>query len=318
MTAVSSVEVARADPQLAVRGAEPLVADRGGPLAGAARRAGGRPATSTATRRRRCPSRAFTRGVWEELELVNLIRERLAQWREQSYPGVTRTTLELLRHWRREGGSSGSSSRSSRRPRRSSSSPRRAATCSRGSTSRPTTGRRASAATPARWRPARGKTTVMAMLIAWSILNKVAARGDARFSDVVLVVCPNVTIRNRLARARPERGRGIDLPDARPRPAAPDAAAPQGPRARQELARVRAQGDERRREGAAQRRARDDPLDDQDRREDDLGPRRALHDREGARARGARRADCGSSRTGGRRRRRCSSRRRATSRATRR
>ena len=48
-----------------------------------------------------------------------------------------------------------------------------------------------------------GKTTVMGMLAAWSILNKVNDRGDARFSDVVLVVCPNVTIRDRLARTRP-------------------------------------------------------------------------------------------------------------------
>ena len=32
-----------------------------------------------------------------------------------------------------------------------------------------------------------GKTTVMALLAAWSILNKVQARGDGRFSDVVLV-----------------------------------------------------------------------------------------------------------------------------------
>ena len=50
-----------------------------------------------------------------------------------------------------------------------------------------------------------GKTTVMAMLAAWSILNKVAARGDSRFSDVVLVVCPNVTIRERLAELDPNR-----------------------------------------------------------------------------------------------------------------
>ncbi|MBI3736153.1 DEAD/DEAH box helicase family protein [Candidatus Sumerlaeota bacterium] len=51
-----------------------------------------------------------------------------------------------------------------------------------------------------------GKTTVMGMLAAWSILNKVNSRGDARFSDVVLVVCPNVTIRNRLAELDPEHG----------------------------------------------------------------------------------------------------------------
>jgi type III restriction enzyme len=35
------------------------------------------------------------RGAWQELELANLIRERLAQWREAGYPGATRTTLDL-------------------------------------------------------------------------------------------------------------------------------------------------------------------------------------------------------------------------------
>ena len=51
-----------------------------------------------------------------------------------------------------------------------------------------------------------GKTTVMGMIAAWSILNKVADRGDARFSDVVLVVCPNVTVRNRLEELKPQGG----------------------------------------------------------------------------------------------------------------
>src|SRR5919109_1569953 len=51
-----------------------------------------------------------------------------------------------------------------------------------------------------------GKTTVMGMLAAWSILNKVNNRSDARFSDVVLVVCPNVTIRNRLQELDPANG----------------------------------------------------------------------------------------------------------------
>jgi type III restriction enzyme len=51
-----------------------------------------------------------------------------------------------------------------------------------------------------------GKTTVMGMLAAWSILNKVNDRGNARFSDVVLIVCPNVTIRDRLRELDPEGG----------------------------------------------------------------------------------------------------------------
>jgi type III restriction enzyme len=51
-----------------------------------------------------------------------------------------------------------------------------------------------------------GKTTVMGMLAAWSILNKVNDRSNATFSDVVLIVCPNVTIRSRLNELDPERG----------------------------------------------------------------------------------------------------------------
>ena len=51
-----------------------------------------------------------------------------------------------------------------------------------------------------------GKTTVMGMVAACSILNKVNDRSDGRFSDAVLVVCPNVTIRDRLRELDPERG----------------------------------------------------------------------------------------------------------------
>ena len=43
-----------------------------------------------------------------------------------------------------------------------------------------------------------GKTVVMAMLIAWHTLNKVANRRDKRFSDAFLIVTPGVTIRERL------------------------------------------------------------------------------------------------------------------------
>jgi type III restriction enzyme len=41
-------------------------------------------------------------GYHIELKRVNLIRERLDSWRKQGWPGVTRTTRELLVHWRRE------------------------------------------------------------------------------------------------------------------------------------------------------------------------------------------------------------------------
>ena len=43
-----------------------------------------------------------------------------------------------------------------------------------------------------------GKTVVMAMLIAWQTLNKLANRQDGRFSDTFLIITPGITIRDRL------------------------------------------------------------------------------------------------------------------------
>lgn len=43
-----------------------------------------------------------------------------------------------------------------------------------------------------------GKTVVMAMLIAWHTLNKIANAQDARFADAFLIVTPGITIRDRL------------------------------------------------------------------------------------------------------------------------
>jgi type III restriction enzyme len=144
----------------------------------------------------------FTRGDWVELELVNRIRERLTEWRGAGYPGVTRSTLELLDYWRREGRDTRlffpqieaaetiiflTEARADLRqgieiPREESSSFTRLA-CKMATGS--------------------GKTMVMGMLAAWSILNKVSNRADSRFSDVVLVVAPNVTIHNRLRELDP-------------------------------------------------------------------------------------------------------------------
>lgn len=41
------------------------------------------------------------------------------------------------------------------------------------------------------------------MLIAWSVLNKARAPQDRRFSDAILVVCPNLTVKERLAVLHP-------------------------------------------------------------------------------------------------------------------
>ena len=161
-----------------------------------------------------------------------------------------------------------------------------------------------------------GKTTVMGMLAAWSILNKVNSRGDARFSDVVLVVCPNVTIRERLAELDPNRG---DASIYRTADLVPADLMPSLRRGRvlvknwHEFERKgMSAGSKVQKNGVPELRQGDD----QDRPEDDLRSRRPIHDRAGARDRCCR-GVCGSSRIAGQPSRRSSSRRRATSRATR-
>jgi len=153
-------------------------------------------------------------GTVIELKLVNLIRERVAEWRRANYPGVTRTTLELLSWWRRDGREQRlffaqmeaaetiiflNEARTDFRqgiaiPRDEPGDEKK---------SEGTTGFTRYACKMA---TGSGKTTVMGMIAAWSILNKVNDRGDARFSDVVLVVCPNVTIRDRLRELDPNGG----------------------------------------------------------------------------------------------------------------
>jgi type III restriction enzyme len=154
------------------------------------------------------------RGVPIELKLVNMVRERVKAWRDAGYPGVTRTTSELLQWWRREGRETRlffaqieaaetiiflTEARADFRqgievPR------------DEPGEERKKEGYRGFLRYACKMATGTGKTTVMAMVAAWSILNKLANPRDARFSDAVLVVCPNVTIRDRLNELKPELG----------------------------------------------------------------------------------------------------------------
>lgn len=158
------------------------------------------------------PSQDYNPGF--EMVLVNLVRERVKAWRQQGYPGVTRTTLELLQWWRRDG----------RQARLFFAQLEAAETIiflnearadyrqginvpvDEPSEQQQADGVKAFVRYASKMATGSGKTTVMAMLAAWSILNKVNDRSDGRFSDVVLVVCPNVTIKNRLAELDPNNG----------------------------------------------------------------------------------------------------------------
>ena len=157
------------------------------------------------------------RSVQEPLPLVELLRERVAEWRSlalRGEGGVSRVTMELLNYWRREG----------REHRLFFAQLEAVETIIFLSEARSDMlqgveipldspgpeklkeGFTAFERLCCRMATGSGKTTVMAMLAAWSILNKVNSPQDKRYSSAVLVVCPNVTIRDRLAELNPKRG----------------------------------------------------------------------------------------------------------------
>ena len=145
----------------------------------------------------------WTQDRVEETKLVNDIRERVALWRKGGYSGITTVTRRLLEYWTdphrerklffcqiealetaiylTETASSygdGWIENKLRDANKDANSTlyRIAFKMATGS----------------------GKTVVMAMLIAWQTLNKLANTQDGRFSDTFLIVTPGITIRDRL------------------------------------------------------------------------------------------------------------------------
>ena len=142
-------------------------------------------------------------GVFREIPLVNRIRERVKAWRANGYPGVTGITKRLLEHWND--------------PEEFES--RRFFFCQleavetliwlaeappseRVGIDIPSDGG-ALKRLCAKMATGSGKTVVMAMVIGWHVLNKVANPRDARFAKNILVVAPGLTVRSRLAVLKP-------------------------------------------------------------------------------------------------------------------
>ncbi|TSA09779.1 MAG: type III restriction endonuclease subunit R [Deltaproteobacteria bacterium] len=138
-------------------------------------------------------------GIFVEIPLVNQIRSRVKAWREAGYPGVSSITKRLLEHWRD--------------PEEFES--RRFFFCQLEAvetliwlTEAPAAERVGIEITGdggaflrqcCKMATGSGKTIVMAMAIAWHILNKVAYPQDARFARNVLVMAPGLTVKKRLA-----------------------------------------------------------------------------------------------------------------------
>jgi type III restriction enzyme len=147
----------------------------------------------------------------EDLPLVNALREDVRRWRKSGYEGATQITRELLAHWARPD-----------RPRRLFFCQLEAAETMIFLNEIRLSGKYL------RFKPefkdeyldqlqdqslrrlgckmatGAGKTVVMAMLIAWSFCNRGKVPSDERFPSAALIVCPNLTIRERLQVLRPD------------------------------------------------------------------------------------------------------------------
>ena len=138
-------------------------------------------------------------GITVEIPLVNAIRPRVRAWREAGYPGSSTVTKRLLSHWTD--------------PEEFAS--RRFFFCQIEAVetliwlSEAPPAERVGMEIPsdgggftrlcAKMATGTGKTVVMAMVIAWQVLNKVAYPQDRRFSRNILVVAPGLTVKSRLA-----------------------------------------------------------------------------------------------------------------------
>jgi len=138
-------------------------------------------------------------GIFVEIPLVNQIRPRVKAWREAGYPGVSSITRRLLEYWHD--------------PEEFET--RRLFFCQLEAvetliwlTEAPPAERvgidipgdgGAFARQCCKMATGSGKTIVMAMVIAWHILNKVTYPQDSRFSKNVLVLAPGLTVKKRLS-----------------------------------------------------------------------------------------------------------------------
>jgi type III restriction enzyme len=147
------------------------------------------------------------------LDLANQLRNRVAEWRKRNYQGGTKVTRELIDFWR-------ASDRAQ---------PLFYAQIEAAETvmflvegpadllqgirvpmdepgpAAKEAGYKAFQRYALKMATGSGKTTVMGMIAVWSILNKITDPQNGAYSDTVLIVCPNVTIRDRLQELDPER-----------------------------------------------------------------------------------------------------------------
>lgn len=141
-------------------------------------------------------------GEFRELELVNKIRNRVDNWREKGYPNITGITKQLLKFWKDE----------TKRENKLFFCQLEAietliwlvegSDIERQGISIPSDGSMFQRLC-CKMATGTGKTVVMAMLIAWQVINKVTYPQDQRFSKNILIMAPGLTVKSRLQVLKP-------------------------------------------------------------------------------------------------------------------
>ncbi|HEY9086681.1 MAG TPA: DEAD/DEAH box helicase family protein [Anaerolineaceae bacterium] len=160
----------------------------------------------------------FAEEIREDLPLVNALRRDIRRWRESKYEGATEISKELLRYWQREDRQRrlffcqieavetviylNEIWLANRRPRFKSAMEGLDLEVLKDTPADPTLA--ALTRLGLKMATGSGKTVVMAMLAAWTFCNRARVPSDERFPSAVLVVCPNLTIKERLQVLRPE------------------------------------------------------------------------------------------------------------------
>ena len=136
-------------------------------------------------------------GVFVPIPLVNQIRPRVKAWRETGYPGVTGITKRLLEHWNNPDEREHQFFFCQLEAIETLIWLAEAPASEKVGIDIPSDGG-AFSRLCSKMATGSGKTIVMAMLIAWQVVNKVTYPQDARFSKYVFVIAPGLTVKSRL------------------------------------------------------------------------------------------------------------------------
>jgi len=136
-------------------------------------------------------------GVFVPIPLVNQIRPRVKAWREAGYLGVTGITKRLLEHWNNPDEREHQFFFCQLEAMETLIWLAEAPASEKVGIEIPSDGG-AFTRLCSKMATGSGKTIVMAMLIAWQVINKVTYPQDARYSKHIFVVAPGLTVKSRL------------------------------------------------------------------------------------------------------------------------